>query len=1110
KGNAGEVKDFSINNIHGTSKTANPIGEIAQTDSTAVVGRGLLLKGEGYNAPPNNQWYEADSYIEFPDNNLLSAIGKDGMTITGWFQVDSLNNQEMTILHKGQGNNTQEYRVFVSSNKILKAYVYDQWGGQFEVSATKELVAGAWYFFSLVAYKNGNKMVLKIYTIKAGSNETDSGVSIKANFVYTLPSNTVGNLYVGATNWGSGSITNFFKGRVDELNLFYGPLSVTDIVKIRNNEVIGKNWDGTNRDLIVCPLAEYRFEMCDLSNTAKAIDETGNYNAKVVQGAHVDIGSNYGNNFSCNILNLRNAGSDYDRHIEITANPIPLSGDWTLMTWINFPINFDKHIKFGSYRYAVIAGGTQDLGGFRLHDNGNMQWYASSSALYFNTFPNNLVGWHHIALVGQGSKTKMYLDGQYLNEVNYKQTGYFNRILSTNDRGYVDTNRRQNIDAEVDEFKFFSSPLTGQNILSIYNNEKAGKLWDGSIRSCLPCGGLSLYLIEHDGVGLTCQPENITIKACVDVNCNQLSTTSTSVTLNKNNINIGNYSFIGSTSGSVSQQIPSTVRLSLTNLNPNSIYGFKCNNLSDSIASDNQSQCDITFYDSGFVFDIINDYACKEQTVNIYAVRKDDFSYRCVPAFQNKTLPVDFTFNYVNPSANTSGTKPKINNNDLNATVNLSFDNNGQSSFSFKYPDAGQISITATYDNTTSNTKSVGSDTSVFRPYGFYVYTTSPEWQADSGANSSQFKKAGEVFNLSARAVCWESNVDPDLSDNLITQNYDNRTVQISHQLIEPIGGDNGLMGVNSIIFNNGVASIDNQTFSEVGIIRFTLQDNYYLGTSDNISGTSANIGRFYPAYFGNPIKGSVVNAINNFTYFGQDNVTINSFKFSALNLQGNLTKNYRDNYIKINSENENSYYFSNSEGLPFTATINSSLWTNGTLEASAKFIFTRNAPINPKFPIVMIKPTDSDGVTSPDNMSINDNNSIELRYGLFDIKDNYGTVNLPLTLNGYLLYLDNRSKWSLNIDDNVTNISSLNIVLSEYSGNLSSGETSILEVKRLINGEYRIILSPPGLSNDGSVKLKLSGFNFLYDDIDTPGIATFGIYNQKNKRLYWKEVPSK
>gem|GEM_PF-5912693 len=621
------------------------------------------------------------------------------------------------------------------------------------------------------------------------------------------------------------------------------------------------------------------------------------------------------------------------------------------------------------------------------------------------------------------------------------------------------------------------------------------------------------YEIVHDGSGLTCQPENITIKACQDSSCTQLYNSTTSLTLNKDGTNIGSYTFTGNTTAVVSHNTPGTITLSLSNMNPTPQNGYKCLN-----TSTGSNSCEITFYDSGFVFDIKDTYSCKDQNVTISAVKKDDQTQTCIPAFQNKTLPINFTFTYLNPSSNPANTKPIISaasEAQLPSTVNLNFNNNGSASFNFQYPDSGQISITASFDNGTTHLE--GTDNAIFYPYGFYVYTTNPNWEAETGANSSVFKKAGELFNLSARAVCWEADTDTDLSNNTITKNYQKTDVSVTHSLIEPSGGNAGNISISSLNFINGQASTINQTYSEVGIIKFSVKDSNYFGYT--ISGTSKNIGRFVPDKFVLDSKGIVKNQCNNFTYFGYDNLTIDNVTIRAVNTDNQTTKNYKDDFTKFDPSKYDNYNFST---IPNTLTLNKGAnsvkgsWDNGILRFTASFKFEKpSIQTKPQYPVIYTKIIDSDSITM-DNASINDNNTIELRYGILDIQNAYGPTNYNLSVPAYIIYFDSNSKWSITNDDTCTIFNIDNITLSDYTDNLTTGETAILSISKKSNGEYLINLKAPGQGNEGSVKLKLSGLDYLNNTNSTSnqplseGTATFGIYGNQQKRLYWKEVPAR
>ncbi|MCX8084981.1 MAG: hypothetical protein N3C60_08690, partial [Calditerrivibrio sp.] len=141
--------------------------------------------------------------------------------------------------------------------------------------------------------------------------------------------------------------------------------------------------------------------------------------------------------------------------------------------------------------------------------------------------------------------------------------------------------------------------------------------------------------------------------------------------------------------------------------------------------------------------------------------------------------------------------------------------------------------------------------------------------------------------------------------------------------------------------------------------------------------------------------------------------------------------------------------------------------------------------------------------------------NNLRALYGILNIKNAYGPVNYDLDMPAYIVYFDPISnQWKINNNDSCTDLTNNLFTLSNYSGNLNTGETQILSIQKKGNATYEIKLKAPGNNNDGSVKLRLTGLSFLQNaDIKYPlseGVATFGIYGNHNKRLYWKEVPAR
>ncbi len=207
------------------------------------------------------------------------------------------------------------------------------------------------------------------------------------------------------------------------------------------------------------------------------------------------------------------------------------------------------------------------------------------------------------------------------------------------------------------------------------------------------------YRIYHDGSGLTCSPEMVSIKACLDSECEVTYAGEVTATLTTTPVAgtsgwqttesflsdlDNNASFRSSTAGTVTLGVSGSGDFEADK-------GTRC-----FIGTDEQANCNMVFYDSGFVFDVPDHVAATDQIITIAAVRKDETSRKCVPGFQNESKALTLTPAYLNPA---SGTKPiSVDGTDLvssGTTVSLDFDSLGQAEMTVAYPDVGKMSLTA-------------------------------------------------------------------------------------------------------------------------------------------------------------------------------------------------------------------------------------------------------------------------------------------------------------------------------------------------------------------------------------------------------------------------------
>ncbi len=1067
-GVSGEVIDNSGNNNNGTAK------------GDSFTAQSLLCYGGNFDGNGD--------YVEIPANPSLEPTEK--LTISAWIKKASANTTGLQNIFTNGG----WFRALrFSDNNVLFQLRIN--GIDQTLYSLTQISDTNWHHIAAVF--TGGEMKLYIDG-NLDNTLTVSGSMDQGNYLHII-GGEYGNYY--------------FNGQIDEVMIFETSLSSAKIFELYNNQLGGLNWDGTQRNCVPCSAdIEYRMDECLWDGTAnEIIDSSGNnHSGQSVNGANIE---------TVDAVICRSGtflGSSYGI---ISGTGYTLSLPYTVSCWIKFPLDSTNHNPLGTYGPVYVLGsvnGTGDLVVFYMSGS-TVMWgiYDNNGNLPSNVLGDNISGWHLITAVATSTGTKMYLDGNYLNSVATYSVGPLYYLFTSSD----DPNG-QTIGALVDEFKIFGYALSDSQIANIYNNELSGLNFDGSARVCNPCSNVAYIEITHDGNGIVCYPERIHIRIC-DSGGNTVTNYSGVITLSTST---GNGTWYGSYTGVVNDDPPQGTLTDNTADDGVATYQFDVNDqgevtlflkdihLESLTIYATDGSADSTGYDSGllvfkasgFVFDAIpNQISGRDFSVTVRAVGIDPQTGDCTILDYSGTKNLTAYIIYNNPSTGT--TNLLINGTAVSSAgtgIALNF-NNGICTFTANYADAGEISIKLedTAEGIVGN-----SNLFVVKPFGFYISATGNPAAAD--ANGPVFKKAGEQFELIVKAVNWQSVDDTnndgipdsgaDLSDNSITPNYSN-TVNLTSNLVAPAGGSNGTLSPTSINVTGGQGSDATMTFSEVGIITITAVDNNYLGAG-SISGVSANIGRFIPASFRFDTINQTPACSSIFTYGGQSFIT--NVQISALNLVGDVTLNYTGSFAKLT--------FSD---LLFNAVINSTTNGDGTLTVSTttfnfnngvttfdvSSIYSWTAEHNPENIAVKITATDSDNVTGSGT-----SNYVPFRYGRLRVENGYApSADQNLILNVFAEYYNN-GEYILNNDDNCTTYTTADITLSNYTGNLNAGETSVLSSTSINSGIGSITLSAPGIGNEGTVDIILTAPSYMHF---ASGRATFGIYRGNDNIISWEEV---
>ena len=892
-----------------------------------------------------------------------------------------------------------------------------------------------------------------------------------------------------------------------------GSYEIPDIPVFDNNPLSSCQIGGSST-----PIADWHFDKCIWNGTADEVKDntTNHYDGTPKNGV---------NTTATEKVLCRSAFFDgINDYIEVKDLSNILKGTASLSFWIK-TTQIGNNIDWKAPGIIGVEeyGGVDDIFWGWIDAHGHIG--ISKGDNYANSKSNTIINdgqWHHVVL-SRNSLTglvKIYIDGK-LDKTGFTDSGIVGTPFSSIGR-IENTNNSvpfKYFQGYLDEVKVFNYMLSLSDVQKIYNNEKNGNNWDGTNRECILCAKVDHYEIIHDSTGLTCLPESVVIKSCSNKECSTLYTNNVTLQLFPHGwVNGDTKSFSGGIATfKLQHKTKGTVTLGIVSSNPDADYCCRNSEIDNNCVND-MEHCNISFYDDGFIFDINNNYSCTtEQNIKIQAITKDS-NDSCIPAFKNKSVSIHFSFNYINPS--TGYVKPEINNKELNTDVVLNFNDNGTAEFNFKYNDAGEIGVTAIYDNATSYAK--GYDSAIFSPKKFiFQGNNSSDNITDSDinpaynsscsndtcwANINKFvKKAGEPFDFKIYAAC---------SDGTITKNY-KENVELVTQMEAPDKGDNvSIVNINKNKFNNGGVTVNNYVYNDVGIINLIAKHDNYSGSGLNIYG-NIKIGRFIPDHFDVEFDNYTLKdncSSGSFTYLGSKFYYKNTPKITimAKNINGNPTLRYKNSFYKLPTSFY-VHYFDNTSPAEFdnktevydndSKLYNINIYLKNDGFEYKKDVKTSEFEGNLVFKFESIE--DSDGVKYGTNgIYTKILKDIHLRYGRFKIFDNYGSDTENLDMEVKVQYWDG-DKWILNEDDSCTNVNKNDFYLTD------SSVADITDLENISTGKWTITLSPKKTGQTSvCIKSSVSFYQYLIDN-DSCGTSTFGIYRGRDRIILWKEIPS-
>ncbi|MCE9685910.1 MSHA biogenesis protein MshQ [Shewanella sp. AS16] len=603
------------------------------------------------------------------------------------------------------------------------------------------------------------------------------------------------------------------------------------------------------------------------------------------------------------------------------------------------------------------------------------------------------------------------------------------------------------------------------------------------------------FQFEHTGNGLTCDASSLTLYACANADCSEL--VSGEVTANLSPATLPGGGWVGgsvarfsggSTQLKLRKNTAGSVTVGVTGSTPATkpLSQTLCRQGSGPLSSD---ACTLDFADAGFIFDVPDKLANKPaDNIRLKAVKKDDGTQACVAAFAGEDKPLEFWSDYLQPTVRaasqevtlatgSSGPVPVSNQASLATDITLSFDAQGQASFSVNYPDAGKMQLNARYTGTGEESGLVmtGADQFVSVPVGLCVKAVGIDASCSAGdASCSIYKKAGEEFDLAVQGMAWQAGntkTSDFCANSTTTPNYAPiGKIKLASELVAPSSGVAGGLGQTEYDHAAAASNLNlvKQSISEVGVFKFTAESPAdYLGANlstedlgiQNLLAKTANVGRFTPGYLGiSPNTPKLAPSCGVFTYLDQP------FSFATgaepkldiqgYSLKGEVTHNYQVNdwWRYQNAWAERSY-----QDQSGSASVEAGTVAPGTVElspadaAAVKNAYLMNARLlYHKIPPLSVTPfsgqldlvltaedlKDADGICYQlqaagaclgyvfEGIQFDENasQSPDMRHGRLVLDNTYGAETETLLMAGRAEYW-NGASWVTNVEDACTSV---------------------------------------------------------------------------------------
>ncbi|MEY4413363.1 MAG: hypothetical protein RIQ53_656 [Pseudomonadota bacterium] len=829
-GAAAEVLDSSGNGGHGqagglgSARPSTRLVNPADPGSSGSCGYGQFSRA-------------SKQFVQLPAGLPNLGTGGDSFTVSAWIRSDDASLPDQRIVIDDEHNSGGWGLSLADGGAGRLRFITRGWSqGSFDTPAV--IASGTWYFVAAgIDFETQTKFI-RVHSAAGTLLNTTT-----QSFGETSMGGDSGPITIGGETNAAGlnllglmenTAAYAFGGAIDEVRIHRAALTEAQTAALLTQTT-------------ACAarlIGRYEFEDGSWSGAAGELEDTagriegpfhGTAAGSPLPSALTLLPARVGTTGSCGYASLPGPASGGGQ-FRIDGLPV------TVASGAQMTVAFWMYWNGGNNQFVVSVGNKYGL----FFSGTNFGFNTDNADLYGTSSVGLALGWHHVVAVfthGSVTANALWIDGAARTLTQRAGSPQLaNALLSSTVRvsGYG-ANTGYRYAGLVDQLRILHGAAGASDVSGLY----------AETHTCST--GLDHIRIEHaSGTGLSCAPSTLTVKACRNADCSTpfiggvggtLTASGTAAVSWPGVLGAGFLIVPGLSSTTVNLQVltpDSPVTLGAGSLTVAADHGTHC--------TFGSPECAFSAADAALQLSFADHVAETLQTLTITAIKRDEASTRCVPAFALATRTVNFSCAYLDPA---SGSRAlRLTALGLNASgsataacdaggrsLPLLFDAQGQATTTLQYADVGRLRLDARYTGSVltqdNGLTMTGSASAVVRPAGFTVT-----------ASTGSGPVAGQNFSATVTAVHALLGATPNFGREASPE-----TVTLGHVRVQPQGAgavDGTLRRGSSTTttlggFSGGAATAGDLNWDEVGRIDLAarLSSGSYLASGQTVAGST-------------------------------------------------------------------------------------------------------------------------------------------------------------------------------------------------------------------------------------------------------------------------------